>query len=249
MPVPLSSLGSPPPGMPRIDSWHKFGSLRPCRSSGWRPSPRRALDHPASRWPTIPSPMNRHSLESVEGPAPWIARCSCAWSATSAVSGDRAEARWRVHSSQARSAEVAERAADFARRSEQRLARLAEVRAERRATRDRLALQLAEARRISWRVRRLSVDNVLGPPPRPGARIELARRLAGCTLIELWWDYVALGGNATPREVEEMLRERRPITRIEHDVLVCALNERFAADGLGHPLDDWDTSARSSSRR
>jgi hypothetical protein len=142
---------------------------------------------------------------------------------------------------------VASRATELARLTEERLARLAEVRAQTMATRDRLAHQLAEARRVSWQARRLSVDTVLGPPPRPGATIEHARRLAGCTLIELWWDYVALGGSATPQEVDDMLHERVPLTRTEHDVLVCALNERFAADGLGRPVDDWDTSSRASS--
>jgi hypothetical protein len=54
---------------------------------------------------------------------------------------------------------------------------------------------------------------------------------------DLWIRYFALGGNAEPIEVDGYLNGVLPLTLVEHNVLVDALNEAFVDLGMGHPVD------------
>jgi hypothetical protein len=53
---------------------------------------------------------------------------------------------------------------------------------------------------------------------------------------ELWIEYFALGGNATPRDLARHIARTATLSDHENDVLVQALNERFSAMDLDHPL-------------
>lgn len=44
---------------------------------------------------------------------------------------------------------------------------------------------------------------------------------------DLWLRYFALGGNAMPSEVRDYVRGTREPDRVEHDVVVHAINERY----------------------
>ena len=76
----------------------------------------------------------------------------------------------------------------------------------------------------------------------PGSRVQLnaARALAELSVEELWWRYFALGGSAAPEVLSEALSEEgsQPVPDI--DVLIHALNERFAERGLDHALPYTD---------
>ncbi len=68
---------------------------------------------------------------------------------------------------------------------------------------------------------------------------EAAVRVCGISLEELWLDYFALGGDATPSQVREFLAGSAPLEQADHDRLVVVLNERLAASGQGRPLAFW----------
>jgi hypothetical protein len=53
-----------------------------------------------------------------------------------------------------------------------------------------------------------------------------ARREVGLSQAELWARYFALGGGATPDELEAVVEGASTLGAHEHDVLVHALNER-----------------------
>ena len=64
---------------------------------------------------------------------------------------------------------------------------------------------------------------------------------AELTVPELWLRYFALGGTATPEEVEAHVDGQRgsPFDDdddVQHDMLVHALNERFMEMELDHPV-------------
>jgi hypothetical protein len=62
----------------------------------------------------------------------------------------------------------------------------------------------------------------------PTSVIETYRRQADLTPSELWWAYFALGGNATPHTIDEILNGAIQPGRSDHDHLAHALNERFS---------------------
>jgi len=66
--------------------------------------------------------------------------------------------------------------------------------------------------------------------------LEQARREVGLTHIELWLRYFELGGMAAPLELEAYLFGALQPDTHEHDVVVHALNERFAELGRGYPV-------------
>ena len=53
------------------------------------------------------------------------------------------------------------------------------------------------------------------------------RKLARLTHRELWLRYLALGGDASPNEVDAFLADTKQATRREYNILVDALNERL----------------------
>ena len=62
--------------------------------------------------------------------------------------------------------------------------------------------------------------------------IQAACRRAQLDLEQLWFRYVALGGDAAPLEFEAHLADLVPLDDQQHDILVHALNERLGELGL-----------------
>ena len=69
-----------------------------------------------------------------------------------------------------------------------------------------------------------------------GRALDRARTDAALTLSELWLRYFALGGNASPVEVEAYLHEALTPATHEYNVLAHAINERFVELGGNHPV-------------
>jgi hypothetical protein len=68
------------------------------------------------------------------------------------------------------------------------------------------------------------------------AALEAARNMLGVSLDDLWVDYLALGGNLMPFEVDACMSGSRPIDDHDHDLIVQVLNERFMDREADHPL-------------
>lgn len=66
--------------------------------------------------------------------------------------------------------------------------------------------------------------------------LDRARRHARLSPIDLWLRYFGLGGMDSPLEVDAYLFGALQPSTHEHDLLVHALNERFAELGLAHPI-------------
>ena len=66
--------------------------------------------------------------------------------------------------------------------------------------------------------------------------LENARIRTGLTVGALWSRYFALGGMGTPMELEAALVGALVPGAHDRDVIVLALNERFAELDLGYPL-------------
>jgi hypothetical protein len=71
--------------------------------------------------------------------------------------------------------------------------------------------------------------------PRSGS-LDAARSLLGLSVLELWFDYMGLGGNLTPVELQATLTRGEQLDDREHDVLAQALNERFVEQDENHPV-------------
>lgn len=63
-----------------------------------------------------------------------------------------------------------------------------------------------------------------------------ARERAALSYPELWVDFFALGGEATPVEVQAFLADDGALSRADVNALVQALNEHSLDRGLGMPL-------------
>src|SRR2546421_8218125 len=74
----------------------------------------------------------------------------------------------------------------------------------------------------------------------PGDVLDRARRQATLSQFELWMRYFELGGMDSPLELDGYLLGALQPTTHEHDLLVHALNERFAELGRGHPVPYTD---------
>lgn len=66
--------------------------------------------------------------------------------------------------------------------------------------------------------------------------LEAARQFLGLSLRRLWDAYFGLGGNCSPADIGSHLSGGEQLPRLEHDVLVHALNEEFLDRDLNHPL-------------
>jgi hypothetical protein len=73
-------------------------------------------------------------------------------------------------------------------------------------------------------------------PDSRAVAVEAAREMLSMSLLELWVDYVSLGGSLSPGKIQAFLLGERLIGDHDHDVLVHALNERFFDQGDDHPL-------------
>jgi hypothetical protein len=79
-------------------------------------------------------------------------------------------------------------------------------------------------------------------PDAPRDELDTGRRLAGLTIEELWWGYIAFGGTQTMSAMEHQITGAAPLTDVEHDMLAHAINERFTVLGANHPLPYWQTA-------
>ncbi|HEX2075566.1 MAG TPA: hypothetical protein VHF92_17445 [Geodermatophilus sp.] len=67
-------------------------------------------------------------------------------------------------------------------------------------------------------------------------QVDACRRHAGLSVHELWFAYVALGGNVGPLELEAYLAGLMPLDDYELAVLTHAINERLQELGLSPSL-------------
>jgi hypothetical protein len=59
---------------------------------------------------------------------------------------------------------------------------------------------------------------------------------SGLTYQELWWRQVAVGGDASPLELEAYLLGLLTLDPHQHDLIAQALNEHFLDLGQDHPM-------------
>jgi len=70
--------------------------------------------------------------------------------------------------------------------------------------------------------------------------------MLGRDLLAVWRDYFALGGTATPRQIEDYLRGQGTLAPLQHDMLAHAINEHYAEAGMDHPAPySEDVAGRS----
>jgi hypothetical protein len=62
--------------------------------------------------------------------------------------------------------------------------------------------------------------------------MELALAMSGLGRFEMWVRYLALGGQASPLELDAFFNESLVFGHIEHNILSMALNERLIEVGL-----------------
>lgn len=79
-------------------------------------------------------------------------------------------------------------------------------------------------------------------PPRPShpsvadpTTVVAGMEVLGLTALDLWLQYVGLGGSLTTSDTERFVAGRGSLLSTEYNLLVLALNEAFADQGLGHP--------------
>ena len=68
-----------------------------------------------------------------------------------------------------------------------------------------------------------------------GPQLDATRKMLNKDLVAVWRDYFALGGTATPKEIEDYLRGDGMLDAVQHDMLAHAINEDFAEAGMDHP--------------
>jgi hypothetical protein len=67
-------------------------------------------------------------------------------------------------------------------------------------------------------------------------QLEAGLTRSGLSYQELWWRQVAVGGDASPLELEAYLLGLLSIDPHQHDVIAQALNEHFLDCGEDHPV-------------
>lgn len=60
--------------------------------------------------------------------------------------------------------------------------------------------------------------------------------MLGLSVRQLWWDYIALGGNLSAAAIAGFLDGESGISDHEYDCLVQVLNEHFIERDENHPL-------------
>lgn len=77
------------------------------------------------------------------------------------------------------------------------------------------------------------------------AVLEAARVQSGLSNLQLWIGFIAVGGTANLQHMMGFLRGADNLDRVEEDMLVHVLNERFTDLDLDHPVpyvEDRDLS-------
>jgi hypothetical protein len=166
-----------------------------------------------------------------------VAHCSCGWRSIPAWSLRHAEARWCIHAAERRAAGSFSAAVDVRLALQRRKAELAKVRESATARRVRLHQQMSSLHAANIPSSGQQLETSAGSA---ASLLERGRDMAGLSVDALWCDYMGLGGDASAAELGEMLRGKRPLARLDHDLVAQALNERFADDGMGYPLDYWN---------
>lgn len=77
-------------------------------------------------------------------------------------------------------------------------------------------------------------------------QLEAGLTRSGLTYRELWWRQVAMGGDASPLELEAYVLGLLAIDSYQYDVIAQALNEHFLDGGADHPVpysepSDWNS--------
>lgn len=70
---------------------------------------------------------------------------------------------------------------------------------------------------------------------------------SGLTYQELWWRQIAVGGDASPLELEAYLLGLLRLHPHQHDLIAQALNEHFLDRGEDHPIpysETWSDDSR-----
>lgn len=70
----------------------------------------------------------------------------------------------------------------------------------------------------------------------PDASLDVARLQLGMSMMDLWVEYFALGGNLDAHSLGGYLRGERDVTNAQHDMIAHALNETFQDRGLDSPI-------------
>ncbi len=72
--------------------------------------------------------------------------------------------------------------------------------------------------------------------PGPGFSLSDGWDLSGLTLTQLWLRYLALGGTASPAQLEAYARGRLRPDTYQHNLIAQAINEHFLDRGEDHPV-------------
>ena len=75
------------------------------------------------------------------------------------------------------------------------------------------------------------------------AILHAAQQRLGITLYEVWFGYIAVGGDAPLREVQAWLAEVVEPGDHDHDLMAQAFNDRFVDKGMDHPVAYAETVA------
>lgn len=73
--------------------------------------------------------------------------------------------------------------------------------------------------------------------------LRAAQEHLGVGLYDVWFGYIAVGGDASLRQVQWWLMGAAEPDDHDHDLLAQALNDRYVERGLNHPVAYADTPA------
>ena len=173
-------------------------------------------------------------VEPLDGEHRKVSVCACGWRSAPARIA-HAERRWQLHVNVARASSSCFAAEQTAKRAGLRIEELVGLREaskERRAAIQEARNRLAAMRRDLYR------DGEPTRYARPTI-LESARRLSGLSFANLWIAYFSLGGNLSPSEMMNALRDSTLLPHWDLNLMALALNETFSGSGLGRPLDYW----------
>ena len=160
-----------------------------------------------------------------------VAVCSCAWTAHTSTVG-LAHAAWRFHVLQSTASSRRERAIEQCDSATRRRRQLSITRALIRTQRERIAAQ-----RLNLRSGPSQMHGIDGA--RRARLLTAAREMLALPVLDLWLDYVAVGGARRAVDLAAMLDGSATIGRPDYERLAVVLNERFADSGLGRPVAHW----------
>ena len=75
-----------------------------------------------------------------------------------------------------------------------------------------------------------------GATPFESVELGTAQQHLGITLYDVWFGYIAVGGDASLRVVRAWLAGTAEPGDRDHDLMAQALNDRFLDEGLNHPV-------------